>query len=100
VQVYVRRSVKFYLSAVGIWFVFLVIAFSLATVREIAVQPLLGEQAAHVVGTFAVIAALLAVMGMFVRRARENIRKGGTVEACFPSRKERAGALADVPFWH
>lgn len=64
------RKRKLYLAAVGTWVVFLVVAFSLAALRELALTPLMGEKAAHVVGTLAVIAVFLGIMIVFVRRFR------------------------------
>ena len=40
-----------HLRAVGIWFVFLVIAFGLGAVREGLLRPRIGEAKAHVIGT-------------------------------------------------
>ena len=40
-----------YLSALGVWFVFLVIAFGVGAVREGLLRPRIGEAKAHVIGT-------------------------------------------------
>ncbi len=40
-----------YLWAVGIWFVFLAIAFGVGAVREGLLRPRIGERNAHVIGT-------------------------------------------------
>jgi hypothetical protein len=44
----------------------------MGTVRELAVTPLIGKQAAHVVGTLAVVVAFLGVMFVYVRRVRDR----------------------------
>jgi hypothetical protein len=64
-----RRRV--YAAGVGVWLAFLAVAFGLGAVREILVSPLVGEPAAHVLGTLAVIAVFLGVMLLFVRWAEQ-----------------------------
>ena len=67
---------KAYLAALGVWFVFLVVAFTLGTVRELVVTPLTGEDGAHIVGTLAVVAAFLGIMLIFVQRVRDDCTSG------------------------
>lgn len=67
---------KVYGAAIGVWFVFLVVAFALGTLRELAVRPLVGEHPAHVVGTLAVVAAFLGIMVIFVWRGRDRCSTG------------------------
>lgn len=67
-----RRNPKFYLSAIVVWFVFLVVAFSLGTGRELLVRPLIGDYAAHIVGTLLVVIAFLGIIVFFVQRVRDR----------------------------
>jgi small-conductance mechanosensitive channel len=46
----------------------------LGPVREKMIAPAFGEQAAHIVGTLLFIAAMLAIMWVFVARIRESVR--------------------------
>ena len=61
-------KIKAYGAAIGVWFIFLIIAFAFGTARELVVRPLLGELSSHLVGTFAVMAAFLTVITVFVLR--------------------------------
>ena len=62
---------RFFAAALGVWFVFLAVAISFGAVRELLLTPVVGDRAADVAGTLAVIAAFLGVMLVFVRRFRE-----------------------------
>jgi hypothetical protein len=61
-----------YLRALGIWFVFLVIAFSVGTVRESWLRPRIGEPRAHVVGTLIAITLMTLVIYAFVRQVHAS----------------------------
>ena len=67
---------KVYAAAIGVWFVFGLVAFALGAARELSLTPLIGEHAAHVVGTFAVVAAFLGIMYFFIRLVRERCTSG------------------------
>ena len=57
-----------HLRAVGIWFVFLVIAFGLGAVREGLLRPRIGEAKAHVIGTLIAVAFMILVIYAFIQR--------------------------------
>ena len=57
-----------YLSALGVWFVFLVIAFGVGAVREGLLRPRIGEPKAHVIGTLIAVALMMLVIYAFVGR--------------------------------
>lgn len=61
-----KRSV--YAVAVGIWFVLLLVAFGLGTLRELFLTPIVGDATAHVLGTLAVVVFFLGIMFLFVGR--------------------------------
>ena len=63
-----------YLWALAVWPLFLVTAVTLGMVRERAIAPAMGEQAAHVIGTLLFIAAMLAIMRLFVSRITDSAR--------------------------
>lgn len=71
-----KRSGTVYFGAVGVWLMFLVVAFTLGAVRELALRPLIGEHAAHIVGTLAVVAAFLGITALFVGRVRDRCSPG------------------------
>ena len=60
-----------YLSALGVWFVFLVIAFGVGAVREGLLRPRIGEPKAHVIGTLIAVALMMLVIYAFIRRLHE-----------------------------
>jgi len=66
---------KAYLLGLAVWPLFLVTAVMLGAIREKLIAPALGEPAAHVIGTLPFIAAILAIMRVFVGR----IQKGRSV---------------------
>lgn len=66
---------KAYLLALAIWPLFLVCAVTLGAVREGLVEPALGEQAAHVVGTLLFITVMLAIMWVLVDKISGSIRR-------------------------
>jgi hypothetical protein len=57
-----------HLRAVGIWFVFLVIAFGVGAVREGLLRPRIGEAKAHVIGTLIAVAFMMLVIYAFIQR--------------------------------
>jgi len=57
-----------HLRAVGIWFVFLVIAFGVGAVREGLLRPRIGEAKAHVIGTLIAVAFMILVIYAFIQR--------------------------------
>jgi len=57
-----------HLRAVGIWFVFLVIAFGVGAVREGLLRPRIGEAKAHVTGTLIAVAFMILVIYAFIQR--------------------------------
>ena len=63
---------KPYLLALAVWPLFLVTAVTLGTVREGMIVPALGEQTAHVIGTLLFIAAMLAILWLFVSRIKDS----------------------------
>jgi len=64
------HRLRVYFSSIGVWFVFLVVAFAFGTLRELALTPLIGEHAAHIVGTLVVVVAFVGITVVFVQRAR------------------------------
>jgi len=56
------------LWAVGVWFVFLVIAFGVGAVREGVMRPRIGEPKAHVIGTLIAVALMMLVIYAFIQR--------------------------------
>ncbi len=60
-----------YLWAVGVWFVFLVIAFGVGAVREGLLRPRIGEAKAHVIGTLIAVALMMLVIYAFVGQLHE-----------------------------
>ena len=69
------RRGKAYALAIAVWPVFLVTAILLGMVREAAVAPIAGEQAAHVIGTLAFIAVMLAIISVFVSKVTEDVKQ-------------------------
>lgn len=65
---------KAYLLALAVWPVFLVTAVSLGAIREAVVAPTIGEHAAHIVGTLAFVAVMLAIMWLFVTEIRAAVQ--------------------------
>jgi Ca2+-transporting ATPase len=61
---------RVYFLAVAIWLAFLVLAFGLATMRELLVVQALGEQASHVAGTLALVGVMLGITTGFVQRVQ------------------------------
>jgi hypothetical protein len=61
--------------ALAVWPLFLVTAVTLGAVRERVIAPALGEQAAHVVGTLLFIAAMLAIMWVFVGKISGSVQR-------------------------
>ena len=61
-----------YLSALGVWFVFLVIAFGVGAVREGLLRPRIGEPKAHVIGTLIAVALMMLVIYAFIRRLHKS----------------------------
>ena len=57
-----------YLRAVGVWFVFLLIAFGVGAVREGVMRPRMGEPKAHVLGTLIAVSLMMLVIYAFIRR--------------------------------
>jgi hypothetical protein len=57
-----------YLWALGVWFVFLVIAYSVGAVREVWLRPRVGEPRAHVAGTLSDVTLMTLVIDAFVRQ--------------------------------
>ena len=57
-----------YLSALGVWFVFLVIAFGVGAVREGLLRPRIGEPKAHVISTLIAVALMILVIYAFIQR--------------------------------
>lgn len=66
---------KAFLLALAVWPLFLVTAVSLGAVREELIAPSLGEQVAHVVGTLQFIAAMLAIMWVFVDKIGSLVQR-------------------------
>ena len=60
-----------YLSALGVWFVFLVIAFGVGAVREGLLRPRIGEPRVHVIGMLIAVALMMLVIYAFVGRLHE-----------------------------
>lgn len=69
----VRR--KAYLLALSVWPLFLGSAVTLGAVREKVIAPSVGEQTAHVIGTLLFIAAMLAIMRVFVGRISGSVQR-------------------------
>lgn len=67
---------KAHLSAVGVWFLFLIVAFALGAAREIFVTPVVGKGVAHVVGTLTSVAVFVGITFFFVWRSRQSCRAG------------------------
>jgi hypothetical protein len=61
-----------YLSASGVWFVFLVIAFGVGAVREGLLRPRIGEPKAHVIGTLIAVTLMMLVIYAFIRQIHES----------------------------
>jgi len=61
-----------YLWVVGVWFVFLVIAFGVGAVREGLLRPRIGEPRAHVIGTLIAISLMMLVTYAFIRQIHES----------------------------
>ncbi len=61
-----------YLWAVGVWFVFLVIAFGVGAVREGLLRPRIGEPRAHVIGTLIAVTLMMLVIYAFIRQIHES----------------------------
>jgi len=61
-----------YLSAVGVWFVFLLIAFGVGAVREGILRPRIGEPKAHVIGTLIAVTFMMLVIYAFIRRLHDS----------------------------
>jgi len=58
----------FWLYATLMWFLFAALAVGLGTLRVLLLQPVVGEPAAHVLGTLAACALFLALIFRFVAR--------------------------------
>lgn len=56
--------------AAGAWLLFLLSAIAFGALREVLLQPLLGEPLAHQVGTLMLCALIIALVYVFVRRLR------------------------------
>ena len=61
-----------YLWVVGVWFVFLVIAFGVGAVREGLLRPRIGEPRAHVIGTLIAVPLMMLVTYAFIRQIHES----------------------------
>ncbi len=66
---------KAYLLALAVWPLFLVTAVTLGAIREGVIEPALGEQAAHVIGTLLFIAGMLAIMWVFVGKIGSLVQR-------------------------
>lgn len=64
---------KAYALALAVWPVFLVTAILLGLVRETVLGPVVGEQAAHVIGTLGLIAVMLGIISVFVSRVAGDV---------------------------
>ncbi len=60
-----------YLPALGVRFVFLVIAFGVGAVREGLLRPRIGEPKAHVIGTLIAVALMMLLIYAFVGQLHE-----------------------------
>ncbi len=60
------------LSAVGVWFVFPVIAFGVGAVREGLLRARIGEPKAHIIGTLIAVALMMLVIYAFIQRLHES----------------------------
>jgi hypothetical protein len=74
---FVHRRLTIYSFALLVWFVFLVVAFTLGAMRELVIRPLIGELPSHIVGTLTVVAVFLGIQVVFVRRMGT---RGGQVD--------------------
>jgi len=64
------------LRAAAIWLLLLVIAFACGTLRALVLEPALGEQPAHVVGTIAVIVLFVVAITATIRWVEPRLRTG------------------------
>ena len=65
-------STMIYLWAVGVWFVFLVIAFGVGAVREGVMRPRNGKPKAHVIATLIAVSLMMLVIYVFIQRVHES----------------------------
>lgn len=68
------KTRRVYALALAVWLLFLLSAMGLGVMRQTVVEPVLGQQAAHVIGTVSLAALMLGIMALFVR----HIGPGGT----------------------
>lgn len=84
----------FWLYATLLWLLFAALAVGLGALRVLYLQPLVGEPAAHVLGTLACCVLFLALIWRFVRWA-----KLAPVSLGVPSLHARARLTALGLFW-
>src|SRR5271157_6638021 len=65
-------STMIYLWAVGVWFVFLVIAFGVGAVREGVMRPRNGKPKSHVIATLIAVSLMMLVIYVFIQRVHES----------------------------
>lgn len=58
---------KLFLYALGIWFVFVVVAVLNGTFRNLFLEPRIGKYAGHVISTIILISSILLVTFLFLR---------------------------------
>ncbi len=71
----VHMKGKVFLHAMGIWFVFFIFAFLNGTIRNIFLEPTLGEYPAHVIAATALSGFVLVVTYIFVTQVRVPFSK-------------------------
>jgi hypothetical protein len=81
---------RFFVAALLIWPLFLVVAVTLGLFRERFIAPLWGEQAAHVIGTCLFIGCLLVLIGAFVHRFYAASRSNASKETSSPEETSRS----------
>ena len=64
------------LRALAVWLLLFVIAFGMGVLREGLLAPRSGDAAAHVVGTFLVVALFLAVIALTIRWVVPGLETG------------------------
>jgi hypothetical protein len=58
-----------YLKALGLWFIFLIVIFTMGALREKLLVPLIGELPAHQIGTVAACVAVFLITLVFTWRS-------------------------------
>ncbi len=61
-----KMDSRILLSALGMWFIFVIAAILNATFREVLITPRLGEHAGHVISTFTFMGIILALTYLFL----------------------------------